>query len=86
MRSSTAVRWVGLGVLLLLVALAAVANAPAPYWACDGKAAGDRCSPYGSSSSSGCGVTRDDGDGVCRPVATCTDSPETAVNECLYCQ
>ncbi len=62
--------------------MASVANAPAPYWACQGKSAGERCTAYGSSS--GCGVTGDDS--VCRLVSSCTDDPETDVNECLYCQ
>jgi len=86
MSTSTTFRWVRVGLLLGLVALASVANAPAPYWACQGMSAGDRCTPYGSTSGSGCGVNGDDGKGVCRLVSTCTDDPETDVNECLFCQ
>lgn len=70
-------------VLVLLVALLAVTtagNAPAPWWACDGKAQGDPCEPYGGGG--GCGLT---GGSECRLQASCTDHPDTSVNECLYC-
>jgi hypothetical protein len=86
MTTSTTLRWIRVGLLLGLVGLASVANAPAPYWACQGKAAGERCTAYGSSSGSGCSLTGGDDDSVCRLVSSCTDNPETDVNECLYCQ
>ena len=50
-------------------------NAPAPYYACAGKAEGERCT-YGY----GCS-----GNGVCNLVADCEDDPATELNECLQC-
>jgi hypothetical protein len=66
--------------LLALLVVSTVGNAPAPYWACDGKEEGDPCKPYGGG---GCGLTG--GDNVCRLEVPCTDYPGTSVNECLYC-
>jgi hypothetical protein len=49
---------------------------PAPYYACEGKAPGDRCT-YGY----GCS-----GNGTCRLLTeNCTDDPSTDLNECLVC-
>lgn len=51
-------------------------NVPAPYYACEGKAEGDRCT-YGY----GCS-----GNGTCRLLKeNCTDDPNTELNECLVC-
>ena len=50
-------------------------NAPAPYFACEGKAEGDRCT-YGY----GCS-----GNGTCLLVKNCEDDPATDLNECLQC-
>jgi hypothetical protein len=51
-------------------------NVPAPYYACEGKAPGDRCT-YGY----GCS-----GNGTCRLLTeNCTDDPSTDLNECLVC-
>jgi hypothetical protein len=88
MSTTKAVRWLGLLILIVLVAVVSIANAPAPHWACAGKAEGDRCELYvgPTGSVSGCGVTDEDEYGVCRLATTCTDLPETEVNECLYCQ
>ncbi len=65
--------------VVLLVLMASVfltlGNVPAPYYACDGKAPGDRCT-YGY----GCS-----GNGTCTLVDNCTDDPNSAINECLQC-
>jgi hypothetical protein len=50
-------------------------NAPAPYYACAGKAEGDPCT-YGY----GCS-----GNGTCKLVEACEDDPNTEINECLQC-
>jgi hypothetical protein len=81
MRSSQVGRLIGGFLLLLAVFLLSVANAPAPYWACGGKSRGDRCEPYGSTS----GCFHGDPEGVCQLAESCTDNPETDVNECLNC-
>jgi hypothetical protein len=81
MRSSQVGRLIGGFLLLLAVFLLSVANAPAPYWACSGKSAGDQCEPYGSTS----GCFHDDSEGRCQLYEGCTDNPETDVNECLNC-
>jgi len=67
--------------LLLLVGLLSLANAPAPWWACNGKSVGDSCEPYDYAPS----CLHDDPRGVCQLRKPCTDNPETAVNECLDC-
>jgi hypothetical protein len=50
-------------------------NLPAPYYACEGKAEGDRCN-YGY----GCATN-----GTCRLLQECDDNPSTEINECLVC-
>ncbi|MCC6457813.1 MAG: hypothetical protein IT328_22850 [Caldilineaceae bacterium] len=50
-------------------------NLPAPYYACEGKAEGDRCN-YGY----GCATN-----GTCRLLKECIDDPNTEINECLVC-
>ena len=55
--------------------LLSMGNLPAPYYACAGKAEGDRCT-YGY----GCS-----GNGTCRLLQECTDDPSTELNECLVC-
>ncbi|MDF1561563.1 MAG: hypothetical protein P1V51_00895 [Deltaproteobacteria bacterium] len=62
-----------LPLVCILWAAPARANAPAPWWACEDKAAGDACDLYPT------------GTGVCSPVSGCTDNPDTHVDECLYC-
>lgn len=60
---------------LLLAAGNAYANAPAPWYACDGLKEGDRC---------GMGHYYD---GYCAlQTNQCTDDASTAVNECLWCE
>ncbi len=59
--------------MLILLPMVGLANSPAPYWACEGKAVGDDCDPYGG------------GKGVCELDATCEDDPDTEIDECLYC-
>ena len=58
--------------LMLLTPSVVAANAPAPWWACDGKKVGDACSqaPYYS--------------GYCELQPNCTPSGDTP-NECLTC-
>ncbi|MCA9521879.1 MAG: hypothetical protein KC609_12935 [Myxococcales bacterium] len=63
-------------VVLVLVGLgpaSVFANAPAPWWACDGKQVGEKC---------GDGTYYD---GYCVLAPSCTDDTNTAVNECLQC-
>ena len=85
MRFSGLGRIVGGLLLLLAVVFLSVANAPAPYWACDGKSRGDKCEPdsYTSGCTSGC--LHHNPEGVCELATGCTDDPSTAVNECLWC-
>lgn len=66
-------------VLALLSVLFLMGNAPAPYYACQGKAAGDPCSyGYGSSCSSSTGT--------CTLSDSFTDDPDTTdLNEQLIC-
>lgn len=55
-------------------------NAPAPYYACQGKAAGDACT-YGYGGAS-CSSNR----GTCTISTDFTDKPETTdLNESLIC-
>jgi|GEM_PF-3748499 hypothetical protein len=49
------------------------ANSPAPYWACFEKEVGDACTNYGGST------------GHCVVQDGCEDSPQSEVNECMYC-
>ena len=64
-----------LGTMLLLMG-----NAPAPYYACQGKAAGDACT-YGYGGAA-CSSNR----GVCTISTSFTDNPSTAdLNESLIC-
>ena len=57
----------------ILVPAAALANSPAPWWACEGKTVGDDCDPYGG------------GNGICEARTDCQNDPETEVDECLRC-
>ena len=71
-------RW--LAVLALLTMLFLMGNAPAPYYACQGKAVGDACT-YGYGGSS-CSSNR----GTCTLSTSFTDNPNTAdLNESLIC-
>lgn len=65
--------------LALLSALFLMGNAPAPYYACQGRAVGDPCSyGYGSSCRSSTGV--------CTLSDSFTDNPDTSyLNEQLIC-
>lgn len=67
-------RW--LFYLALLSGLLLLANAPAPWWPCDGKAPGDPCL-YGYSCSNS--------NGRCAITEPCEDDPSTPINECLRC-
>lgn len=64
--------------ILIVFSLFMMGNAPAAYWACDGKYEGDTCTPYGYGCSSS--------DGVCGLIENCEDDPSTEVNECLMCR
>lgn len=71
-------RW--FAVFALLTMLLLMGNAPAPYYACQGKAVGDACS-YGYGGSS-CSSNR----GTCTLSTSFTDNPETEdLNESLIC-
>ena len=65
--------------LALLSVLFLMGNAPAPYYACQGKAVGDACSyGYGSACSSTAGA--------CTLSNSFTDDPKTTdLNEQLIC-
>ena len=67
-------------VALLFTMLFLMGNAPAPYYACQGKQAGDSCNyGYGSSCSANAGV--------CTLSDSFTDDPSTPdLNEQLICQ
>ena len=60
--------------LMVFLPVTALANSPAPWWACEEKAVGDACDPYGG------------GDGFCELDAECEDDQGTEVNECLLCE
>lgn len=64
------------GVVLLLACTAATAhaNAPAPWYPCEGLKEGDSC---------GMGNYYD---GYCALQAECSDDASTTVNECLWCE
>lgn len=62
-------------IVLICGLFLSMGNVPAPYYACDGKKAGDRCT-YGY----GCS-----GNGTCTLVKECIDDPSTEINECLQC-
>ena len=66
-------------VSILIFTVFLIANAPAPYYACDGKAEGDSCEKY----TTGC---VGDSTGECVLNEDCEDYPDTDVNECLVCQ
>jgi hypothetical protein len=71
-------RW--LAVLAFLSMLFLMGNAPAPYYACQGKAAGDACT-YGYGGAA-CSSNR----GTCTLSTSFTDNPETTdLNESLIC-
>ena len=62
--------------ILILSSFMLIHNLPAPYWPCDGKQVGDRCSyGYGCSNNGACISNKD-----------CTDDPATKVNECMTCK
>ncbi len=55
--------------------LLSMGNVAAPYYACEGKAAGDACNwGYGCATGGRCVLQED-----------CTDDPGSSVNECLIC-
>ena len=62
-------------VILFCGLFLSLGNVPAPYYACEGKAVGDRCT-YGY----GCS-----GNGTCNLQTDCKDNPDTDINECLVC-
>ena len=67
-------------ILALSTMLVLMGNAPAPYYACQGKAAGDACT-YGYGGSA-CSTNR----GVCTISTSFTDNPDTTdLNESLIC-
>ena len=69
-----------LAILALLSMLFLMGNAPAPYYACQGKAVGDACT-YGYGGAS-CSANR----GTCTLSTSFTDKPETTdLNESLIC-
>ncbi len=61
---------------VLLFFMFSMGNAPAPWYACEGKTAGEPCL-YGY----GC-----HDNGVCTMTENCKDDPSTPVNECLICR
>ena len=67
-------------IFVLLTMLFLMGNAPAPYYACQGKQAGDACTyGYGGSCSANAGV--------CTLSTSFTDDPSTTdLNEQLICQ
>ncbi len=68
-----------LALLALLAMLLLMGNAPAPYYACQGKTVGDACT-YGYGSS--CSSSR----GVCTQSDSFTDDPNTPdLNESIIC-
>jgi hypothetical protein len=74
-------RYQRLGVLFALLAmLFLMGNAPAPYYACQGKAVGDACT-YGYGGAA-CSSNR----GTCTLSTSFTDDPATSdLNESLIC-
>jgi hypothetical protein len=64
-------------VLLLIMLLLSLGNAPDPRLGCKGRSDGDPCIE-----GFGCGP----GPKICRLREDCTDDPETELNECLYCE
>lgn len=69
-----------LAILALLAMVFLMGNAPAPYYACQGKAAGDACT-YGYGGAA-CSSNR----GTCTISTSFTDNPDTAdLNESLIC-
>lgn len=67
-------------ILALASLLFLMGNAPAPYYACQGKAAGDACT-YGFGGAS-CSSNR----GVCTLSTDFTDKPDTTdLNESMIC-
>lgn len=62
-------------IFMMILALAVfLGNMMPPWFACDGKQAGDPCT-WGYIN----------GQGVCALRKNCTDNPNTKVNECLVC-
>jgi hypothetical protein len=71
-------RWLAVGALVAMVFL--MGNAPAPYYACQGKAPGDTCS-YGYGGAA-CSSNR----GTCTISTSFTDKPDTTdLDESLIC-
>lgn len=69
-----------LAILALLAMVFLMGNAPAPYYACQGKAAGDACT-YGYGGAA-CSSNR----GTCTISTSFTDNPDTPdLNESLIC-
>jgi hypothetical protein len=69
-----------LAILALVAMLFLMGNAPAPYYACEGKAVGDACS-YGYG-----GATCSSNRGTCTLSTSFTDDPNTTgLNESLIC-
>jgi hypothetical protein len=67
-------------ILTLVTMLLLMGNAPAPYYACQGKAVGDACT-YGYGGAA-CSSNR----GMCTISTSFTDDPNTAdLNESLIC-
>lgn len=64
---------------VLLVSSFIIANAPEPFYACQGKQPGDECQPYSTSSCK-------DVKGECVLQEDCNDNPDTEINECLHCE
>ncbi len=65
--------------VILIISSFIIANAPEPFWACNGLQEGDECEPY---STSGCKDVK----GECVLQEECNDNPDTDVNECLFCE
>jgi hypothetical protein len=59
--------------VVLGLSSSALASSMAPYWACEGKKAGDSCKVDLAP------------EGVCKVQQDCTDDAETTVDECLWC-
>ncbi len=59
--------------MVLGLSSSALASSIAPWWACEGKKAGDACQIDLAP------------DGICEAQEECTDDAETTVDECLWC-
>jgi hypothetical protein len=65
----------GFYAILVVGLFLSLGNVPAPYYACQDKAPGDRCT-YGY----GCAAN-----GTCNIAKDCVGKPQTDINECLVC-